>query len=122
MIGFKMERNSQHSYILYISPRCGSSHRIIEMLKSCSQSIDHIFIQNIDELSRRPLWLTGTPILADQTAGMLHKGTDAFVYLENVLQLHVQQQQQQSTMTGPIQMNAPDYDNIDTQRNYRQTV
>ena len=56
------------------------------MLKQSSIDLNEISLQDITELHRWPLWLQGSPTLVDQAAGILYKGSEAFVFFEQILQ------------------------------------
>lgn len=78
-----MESNN---YILYIAQNCNASHRLVNMLEQSQHSaLKKFYLQDVAALHRWPLWLVGTPILADQTGGIIYKGTEVFVFFENFL-------------------------------------
>jgi hypothetical protein len=76
----------QTKFVLYVRPDCRPSQRIIEMLHSFNVPYDDFWIQDVHLLGKRPLWLNGTPILADKKLRVIFPGNDAFVFLQSYLQ------------------------------------
>jgi len=56
------------------------------MLHSYEVPLDDFWIQDVYLLGKKPLWLNGTPILADKKMRLVFPGNDAFVFLQTFLQ------------------------------------
>jgi hypothetical protein len=83
--------------------------------------LPNILQQDVQLLTEHPVWLCGTPMLADTKLGLLYKGSDVIMIINHMTRAlsspsNYQQQQQQplinnnSTMASLFQL--PDEDGI----------
>ena len=79
--------DEQVSHVLYFSMDCKVCHALRGM------GIPYgVRLENVHDISPRPAWLDGTPTLVDVSVGVLYKGTDALIVLENMRQTQAYQQ------------------------------
>uniref|UniRef100_A0A6C0BNE9 Uncharacterized protein n=1 Tax=viral metagenome TaxID=1070528 RepID=A0A6C0BNE9_9ZZZZ len=83
-------------FVLYVRPdRCKGTNIIIQLLHSFPVSTDNIWVQDVTLLRKKPMWLNGTPILADKNLKIIYRGNDAIVFLQTYLMQRAQNEQQQ---------------------------
>lgn len=76
--------DKQPKRILYVQPKCPISKLLVlELQKFPSQQIT---ITNALDVNPRPKWLIGTPTLEDLSVNMRYAGSDALLYISNLME------------------------------------
>ena len=68
-------------YVLYVQSNSKPSHRLVNIIRG-KPKFQHFFVQDIDHLPQKPLWLKGTPTLVDVKLRLTYPGRDAFEFIK----------------------------------------
>ena len=68
-------------YVLYVQSNSKPSHRLVNIIRG-KPEFQHFFVQDIDHLPQKPLWLKGTPTLVDVKLRLTYPGRDAFEFIK----------------------------------------
>lgn len=87
-------------YVLYYLSRCPTSTHLRKQIKA--YDLPRIHCQSVARLPERPAWLTGVPILANTTDGLLFKGSEAVRLLNELTRAHLEHQRQSAHAPPPL--------------------